>query len=74
MQGQLSEKNNELARLRASAGTEQNAVQMERSAQQQLLARIKVLELQNTSLKEEVSVFDRLVKECSKAPASGQRH
>lgn len=58
---QLAETNAELANLRASAGTEQNAVQMERTTQQQLLSRIKVLEAENAGLKEDISLFERLV-------------
>lgn len=58
---QLSNLEGELMHLRASAGTEQNAVQMERSTQQQLVSRIKVLELENASLKEDISLFERLV-------------
>lgn len=61
LRDQLAETNAELGNLRASAGTEQNAVQMERTTQQQLLARIKVLEAENASLKEDISLFERLV-------------
>lgn len=57
----LAERGEELVRLRASAGTEQNAVQMERVTQQQLLSRIRVLELENAGLKEDISLFERLV-------------
>lgn len=64
LRNQLAERNEELARLRVGAATEQNAVQMERSAQQQLVSRIKVLERENASLKEDVSLFERLVKDC----------
>lgn len=63
----LAERDKELARLRANVGTEQNAMQMERSAQQQLLSRVRVLELENATLKEEVSLFERLL------PADGSR-
>lgn len=61
---ELAERNDELARLRIGAATEQNAVQMERSAQQQLVSRIKALERENAALKEDVSLFERLVKDC----------
>lgn len=61
---ELAERNEELARLRVGAATEQNAVQMERSAQQQLVSRIKTLERENAGLKEDVSLFERLVKDC----------
>ena len=49
---QVRDLDGELLRLRSTAGTEQSAVQMERSTQQQLTSRIKVLELENIALKE----------------------
>lgn len=58
---QLREREGELQQLRASAGTELNAVQMERITQQQLLSRIRILEAENANLKEEISLFERLV-------------
>lgn len=61
LQGQLADRDDELARLRTSAGTEQNVVQMERATQQRLLSRIKILELENAGLKEDISLFERLV-------------
>ena len=51
----------ELLRLRSTAGTEQSAVQMERSTQQQLTSRIKVLELENLALKEDMRLLERLM-------------
>ncbi len=51
----------ELNLLRSTAGTEQNAVHMERAAQQQLLARIRGLEQENASLKEDMLLFERLI-------------
>lgn len=51
----------ELNLLRSTAGTEQNAVHMERAAQQQLLARIRGLEQENASLKEDILLFERLI-------------
>lgn len=71
---QLGERNEELARLRAGAATEQNAVQMERSAQQQLVSRIKVLERENAGLKEDVSLFERLVKDCPRKQGGGRHN
>lgn len=59
--GQLLAAQDELLRLRSTSGTEENAVQMERSAQQQLLGRIKILENENAGLREEISLFERLV-------------
>lgn len=51
----------ELLRLRSASGTEQNVVQMERSTQQQLASRLRVLESENAWLKEEIALFERLV-------------
>ena len=48
---QVRDLDGELLRLRSTAGTEQSAVQMERSTQQQLTSRIKMLELENIALK-----------------------
>ncbi|MBS1190691.1 MAG: hypothetical protein H6R10_2483 [Rhodocyclaceae bacterium] len=61
---QLSDRAEELMRLRVGAATEQNAVQMERSTQQQLVSRINVLERENAGLKEDISLLERLVKDC----------
>lgn len=51
----------ELAALRAMAGTGQNAVAMERAAQQQLLGKVDALERENAALKEDIRVFEHLV-------------
>ena len=56
----------ELLRYRATAGTERNAVQMERSTQQRLLDRVRALELENAVLKEDMLLFERLI------PAAGE--
>lgn len=61
LRDRLADANAELAQLRASAGTEQNVVQMERTTQQKLLSRIRVLEIENAGLKEDISLFERLV-------------
>ncbi len=58
---QVRDLDGELLRLRSTAGTEQSAVQMERSTQQQLTSRIKVLELENIALKEDMRLFERLM-------------
>lgn len=50
----------ELAALRSTAGTERNAVRIEKVAQQGLVARIQGLENENAALKEEVRLFERL--------------
>ena len=56
----------ELLRFRSTAGTEQNAVQMERSTQQRLLDQVRALELENSALKEDMLLFERLI------PAAGE--
>ena len=56
----------ELLRYRSTAGTERNAVQMERSTQQRLLDRVRALELENAVLKEDMLLFERLI------PAAGE--
>lgn len=74
LRSQLAERNDELIRLRAGAATEQSAAQMERSAQQQLVSRIKVLERENASLKEDISLFERLVKDCPRKAGAGKNN
>lgn len=51
----------ELLRYRSTAGTERNAVEMERSTQQRLLDRVRALELENAALKEDMLLFERLI-------------
>ncbi len=63
---QLRAQQGELALLRSSVGTGQNAVNMERAAQQQLVARIQELEAENSALKEDMLIFERLI------PVAGQ--
>lgn len=58
---QVRELEEELLKLQSTAGTGQNAVQMERSTQQQLLARIKTLGSENAALKEDMLLFERLI-------------
>ena len=57
----------ELSRYRSTAGTEQNAVQMERSTPQRLLARVWAPELENAVLKEDMLLLERLI------PAAGEK-
>jgi len=59
---QVRQLNDELLSLRSTAGTEKNAVQMERSTTQQLVARVKVLESENAALKEDLLLFERLLQ------------
>lgn len=58
---QVRDLDGELLKLRSTAGTEQSAVQMERSTQQQLTSRVKALELENIALKEDMRLFERLM-------------
>lgn len=62
---QVRQLDDELLKRRSAAGTEQNAAEMERSTQQQLLNRVKTLESENAALKEDMLLFERLI------PASG---
>ncbi len=56
----------ELDLLRSTAGTGKNAVNIERAAQQQLISRIAALESENSALKEDMLLFERLI------PAAGE--
>ena len=58
---QVRDLDGELLKLRSTAGTEQSAAQMERSVQQQLTSRIRVLELENLALKEDTRLLERLM-------------
>lgn len=61
LQNQVRVQQSELDLLRASVGTGQNAVSIERAAQQQLLTRIQSLEAENSALKEDMLIFERLI-------------
>lgn len=61
LRARLNEQGEELAVLRAASGTGQSAVNMERAAQQHLLARMHALELENATLKEDMLLFERLI-------------
>lgn len=58
---QLQVQGEELKVLRSAAGTNQNAVSIERAAQQQLLVKLEGLERENGALKEDILVFERLI-------------
>ena len=58
---QFQEQREELILLRSTAGTGQNAVSIERAAQQQLLAKLEGLERENAALKEDILLFERLI-------------
>jgi len=64
----LDEAEAELSQLRSLAGTEQSALRMERSTQQQLAARLKALEEENSTLREDVALFEKLVPATSVEP------
>lgn len=51
----------ELLLLRSTAGTEQNLALLAHSAQRQLLDRLRALEAENASLKEDMLLFERLI-------------
>lgn len=61
LRARLSNDEEELRRLRSAAGTGENLVVLERSTQQQLLARIRLLEAENAALKEDGLLFERLM-------------
>lgn len=51
----------ELLMLRSTAGTEQNLAMLERSAQRRLLERVSSLEAENSALREDMLLFERLI-------------
>lgn len=59
----------EVAKLRAAANASESNLQIERVAQQQLTSQVRVLEAENTRLKEENAVFERLAQGESKDSA-----
>lgn len=58
---QIAEQYDELSLLRSKVGTGQNAVSIERAAQQKLLAELQRLERENAALKEDILLFERLI-------------
>jgi len=58
---QLVAQREELNILRSTVGTGQNAVNIERASQQQLLGKIQSLEAQNAALREDMLLFERLI-------------
>jgi len=58
---QLVAQREELNILRSTVGTGQNAVNIERASQQQLLGKIQSLEAQNAALREDMLLFERLM-------------
>ena len=61
LRAQVSRDQEELRRLRSTVETGENLVALERSAQQQLLAQIRLLEAENVSLKEEIRLVEHLL-------------
>lgn len=58
---QLEIQRDELDQLKSSAETGNSAINIERAAQQQLLSRVRALELENAALKEDLLLFERLI-------------
>jgi hypothetical protein len=69
LRSQVRRLGDELLILRSTAGTEQNAVEMERATSQQLVGRVKALEAENSTLKEELRLFERLVRASGGEPS-----
>lgn len=65
----VEELTSEVAKLRATANASESSLQIERVAQQQLTSQVRVLEAENTRLKEENAVFERLAQGESKDSA-----
>ena len=61
LRGRQAALEQELLQMQAKAGTGNSAVAIERSAQQQLMARIRELEAENAGLKEDMAFFERLI-------------
>lgn len=57
---QLRLQREELMALQSVAGTEQNQVRMERSSKESILAKAEALERENSLLKEDLRLFERL--------------
>lgn len=63
---QVEAQNQEIETLRASSGTVQSVANIERASQQRVLARLQFLEQENSALKEDMMLFERLL------PSSGE--
>jgi hypothetical protein len=70
---QLKIQRDELDQLKSSAETGNSAINIERAAQQQLLSRVRALELENAALKEDQLLFERLIPGVDERPPSGSR-
>ncbi|MCX7179349.1 MAG: hypothetical protein NTX56_11445, partial [Proteobacteria bacterium] len=60
LRAKTAEMEKELARLRSLADASESKLQIEHTAQQQLTRQVKLLEEENTRLKEDMSVFENL--------------
>lgn len=61
LQAQLAELGAEAVRLRVMAGAGESAVQIERTAQQQLSQQVQLLELENARLKQDLAFFEGML-------------
>ena len=61
LRGQVRLQKDELLLLHSSAGTGKSAVAIERTAQQELVAKIHALEAENVGLKEDILTLERLL-------------
>jgi len=61
LQSQLAELGAEVLRLRVMAGAGESAVQIERTAQQQLSQQVQLLELENAKLKQDLAFFEGML-------------
>lgn len=68
LRDRLAEIEEEAAKLRALANAGESNVQIERTAQQQLVRQVKALELENSRLKEDLSFFENLATAEGKEP------
>jgi cell division protein FtsB len=62
LRARVEELTAEVAKLRTANNASESSLQIERVAQQQLTAQVKVLEAENSRLKEENAVFERLAQ------------
>jgi hypothetical protein len=62
LRSKVAELEVEVLKLRATSDASESSLQIERTAQQQLTAQVRALEAENTRLKEENAVFERLAQ------------
>lgn len=61
----------ELSRLRSIAGSGESSLQIERTAQQQMAQQVKMLEIENAGLKQDLAFFESLIPASESAGESG---